>query len=44
MYLVAEKRYEPLHPIVKLVVAKGHGVKVEKAVEPALHNFQLLSR
>ena len=41
LHLVAEKRYEPLDPIVKLVVAEGHRVKVEKAVEPALHNIQL---
>ena len=40
-HLVAEKRYETLHPVVKLVVAEGHCVKVEKAVEPALHNNQL---
>ena len=41
LHLVAEERYEPLDPIVKLVVAEGHCVKVEKAVEPALHNIQL---
>ena len=41
LHLVAEKRYETLHPVVKLVVAEGHCVKVEKAVEPALHNNQL---
>ena len=39
LYLVAEEGYEPLDPVVKLVVAEGHCVKVEKAVEPALHNI-----
>ena len=39
--LVAEKRHESLDPVVKLVVAEGHCVKVEQAVEPALHNLQL---
>ena len=42
LHLVAEKRYEPLHPVVKLVVAEGHRVKVQEAVEPALQNIQLL--
>ena len=41
LHLVAEERNEPLDPVVELVVAEGHCVKVEKAVEPALHNIQL---
>ena len=31
-----EERHEALHPVVKLMVAKSHRIKIEQPVEPEL--------
>ena len=35
-HLVLQEGHQPLDPVVKLMVAQSHGVKIEKAVEPVM--------
>ena len=34
--LVFQEGHQPLDPVVKLMVAQSHGVKIEKAIEPVM--------